>query len=88
MAEEQRRRAEDIASRLGEHGLHDAAERVRRAILEPLGTGMLRALREALQVAFTAVEAIDPTTETMIEELRLEVDKELLQRPEHDTAKA
>jgi hypothetical protein len=35
-------------------------------------------LREICQTALTAIEAIDPTTETMLEELRLEVDKRLV----------
>lgn len=78
MPDEPRRKAEDIVARLQERGQHEAAERVRHAILQPLGSGMLRALREALQVALTAVEAIDPVTAAMVEELRLEVDKDLL----------
>ena len=80
MPDEPRRRAEDIIERLREHGQHEAAEHVRHATVQPIGAGMLRALREALQVALTAVEAIDPVTATMVEELRLEVDKDLLQR--------
>jgi len=79
MPDEPHRKAEEIIARLREQGQHDAAERLRHAILEPIETGMLRALREALQVALTAVEAIDPVTATMVEELRLEVDKDLIQ---------
>jgi hypothetical protein len=80
MPDDTQRKAEDLIARLKEHGQHDAAESLHHAVLQPLGVGMLRALREALQVALTAVEAIDPATETMVEELRLEVDKDLLQR--------
>jgi hypothetical protein len=43
-----------------------------------IGGGLLLALREICQTALTAIEAIDPTTETMLEELRLEVDKRLV----------
>jgi hypothetical protein len=35
-------------------------------------------LRDACQFALTAIEALDPKTELMAEELRLEVDKRLL----------
>jgi hypothetical protein len=38
---------------------------------------LLAALRETCQVALTAIEAIDPVSATLIEELRLEVDKRL-----------
>ena len=40
--------------------------------------GVLHGLRDALQSALTAIEAIDPVSATMINELRLEVDKRLL----------
>jgi hypothetical protein len=41
---------------------------------------LLLALREVCQTALTAIEAIDPATETMLEELRLEIDKRLARR--------
>ncbi|HTB42225.1 MAG TPA: hypothetical protein VK741_01270 [Acetobacteraceae bacterium] len=39
--------------------------------------GLLFALRETCETILTAIEAIDPVTQTMIEELRLEVEKRL-----------
>jgi hypothetical protein len=38
---------------------------------------LLFALREVCETILTAIEAIDPVTQTMIEELRLEVEKHL-----------
>ncbi len=39
--------------------------------------GLLFTLREACETILTAIEAIDPVTQTMIEELRVEVEKRL-----------
>ena len=43
-----------------------------------LGQGFLHALRDACQTVLTAIEAIDPSSGTAIEEFRLEVDKRLM----------
>ena len=73
-----RRRAGDLIERLREHGHHEQADRVERQLsFRDLGRGALFALREACETLLTAVEAIDPVTQTMIEELRLEVEKRL-----------
>jgi len=48
--------------------------------------GLLFALREACETILTAIEAVDPVTQTMIEELRLEVESRL--RPSNDTKDA
>ena len=45
--------------------------------LQTAERGVLFALREACETILTAIEAIDPVTQTMIEELRLEVEKRL-----------
>jgi hypothetical protein len=45
---------------------------------------LLAALRETCQVVLTAIEAIDPVSATLVEELRLEVDKRLTE--EHCSA--
>jgi hypothetical protein len=42
------------------------------------GHGFLHALRDACQTVLTAIEAIDPSSGTAIEEFRLEVDKRLM----------
>ena len=46
----------------------------------------LHALRDACQIVLTAIEAIDPSSGTAIEELRLEVDKRLMPHGAADTA--
>jgi hypothetical protein len=45
------------------------------------GVVLLAALRDVCQVVLTAIEAIDPVSATMVEELRLEVDKRLTEGP-------
>ena len=45
--------------------------------LHAVERGLLFALREACETILTAIEAIDPVTQTMIEELRLEVESRL-----------
>lgn len=76
--ESTRRRARDLIHRLREHGHREQADRVERHLtLHGLSRGALFASREACETLLTAVEAIDPVTQTMIEELRLEVEKRL-----------
>jgi len=58
-----------------ERQLADGFER--QLSLHGLSRGALFALREACETLLTAVEAIDPVTQTMVEELRLEVEKRL-----------
>jgi hypothetical protein len=41
------------------------------------GALLLEALRDVCQTVLTAIEAIDPVCDTLVEELRLEVDKRL-----------
>ncbi|HTI84481.1 MAG TPA: hypothetical protein VL614_28855 [Acetobacteraceae bacterium] len=81
-----RRRTRDLIARLREHGHREQADRVERQLadgverqlsLHGLSRGALFALREACETLLTAVEAIDPVTQTMVEELRLEVEKRL-----------
>lgn len=70
--------AQALAERLRAEGHHAAAEQVQAATSgSHIGDGLLDALREACQVVLTAVEALDPATELLAEELRLEVDKRL-----------
>ncbi len=73
-----RRRTRDLVERLRELGHREQADRVESQLsLHGLSRGALFALREACETLLTAVEAIDPVTQTMIEELRLEVEKRL-----------
>lgn len=84
MTEDARRKADEAAARLEEQGQGTHAGLIRDA-LRQTGDAFLLAIRGACQTALTAVEAIDPTTETLLEEVRLEVDKHLL--PAHDRPK-
>jgi len=47
---------------------------------------VLFALRQTCETILTAIEAIDPVTQTMIEELRLEVEKRLRLSADHKDA--
>ncbi len=73
----QEARAKALAERLRAEGHHEAAGRV-----ETAGTGVGAAVRhtldDACQWVLTAIEALDPKTAAMAEELRLELDKRLL----------
>ena len=81
MADETRDKAAKLAETLQERGHAEPAERLgtAAAAVEAVETVFLRGLRDALQSALTAIEAIDPVSATMIDELRLEVDKRLIQ---------
>jgi hypothetical protein len=77
--------AKKVADKLDERG-HTAHAGALRAVLarrHPRSM-FLAALREACQVVLTAIEAIDPVCATLVEELRLEVDKRLTE--EHSSA--
>ncbi len=76
---EQTTRAEELAARLRAEGHLAAAEQLENAIGGSRPGALLEhALRDACQFVLTAIEALDPKTELMAEELRLEVDKRLL----------
>lgn len=82
MDEDPRAKAEDVARALEAEGAAAEAERIRNAARTGgVGTALLFALREACEVVLTAVESIDPTTETLLEELRVEVEKRLSPTP-------
>ncbi len=72
------RQTRTLIDRLREHGHHPQADHLARQLsLHGVEAGLLFALREACETVLTAIEAIDPVTQTMIEELRLEVEKRL-----------
>jgi hypothetical protein len=77
MADETTQKTEVLIDRLREHRQHGAADRLARTLARGAESGLLFALRETLETLLTGVEAIDPVTETMMEELRLEVEKRL-----------
>jgi len=72
------RAAHHVADTLEDHG-HRLQAGEFRAVLahNHAGAVLLSALRDVCQVVLTAIEAIDPVSGTMVEELRLEVDKRL-----------
>jgi hypothetical protein len=77
--------AHKVADKLDQHG-HAGQAGVLRAALairHPRST-FLAVLRETCQTVLTAIEAIDPVCATLVEELRLEVDKRLTK--EHSPA--
>ncbi len=77
--------AKNVAEKLQQRGHADHAGALRRALAEhPPGAMLLGALRETCQVVLTAIEAVDPVCATLVEELRLEVDKRLTE--EHSPA--
>jgi tagatose-1,6-bisphosphate aldolase len=78
MADDAARKAGHLVGRLRGQGHHAAADRLAH-LLTPrtVEAGLLFALREACETVLTAIEAVDPVTQTMIEELRVEVEKRL-----------
>ncbi len=79
MTDDEISQAHALAARLRAEGHEEAAARVEHAATGPHpGTALAHAVREACQFVLTAIEALDPKTELMAEELRLEVDKRLL----------
>ncbi len=77
MSDETTKRTEVLIDRLREGGHHGAANHLARTLALGAESGLLFALRETLEALLTGIEAIDPVTETMMEELRLEVEKRL-----------
>jgi hypothetical protein len=73
MTNDTARKADDLIERLRAQGHLAAAERL--ASVRTVERGFLFALREVCETILTAIEAIDPVTQTMIEDLRLEVEK-------------
>jgi len=77
MTDETTKRTEALIERLRERRQEGAADRLARTLVHRAESGVLFALRETLEALLTGVEAIDPVTQTMMEELRLEVEKRL-----------
>jgi hypothetical protein len=85
MTEEPIERTQRVIQHLQESGHHEQAAQFEGALVTGIG-GLLMALREVCQTTLTAIEAIDPTTETMLEELRLEIDKRLGPHPTQEAS--
>jgi hypothetical protein len=76
MGDEPVKKAHELAQKLDAAGKPEAAASLRASVEGPVDK-VLFALREVCLTLLTAVEAIDPATETMIEELRTEVESHL-----------
>ena len=69
-------RAQKVIERLREQGHHaEAARFAHHLTARDVERGFLFALRETCETVLTVLEAIDPVTQTMIEELRVDVEK-------------
>jgi hypothetical protein len=78
MTDDASRLGGDLIERLRDLGHHPEADRLESHLpLQAAERGLLSALREACETILTMIEAIDPVTQMMIEELRLEVEKHL-----------
>jgi hypothetical protein len=81
MTDEIRENAERAIRRLQEIGHPEHAKHLERALSTRIAEVFPLALREALQTVLTAIEALDPTTEMLLEQLRAKVDA--LLTPQH-----
>jgi hypothetical protein len=87
MAQDLARQTRDLIERLRERGHRAAAHHLdRQMLLHAVERALLFALREACETILTAIEAIDPVTQTMIEELRLEVESRLRLSDDNEAA--
>jgi hypothetical protein len=77
MAAETEKKARGVAEKLERRGHGEHANRLYAALHGRYGSALLLAIREACQTILTAIEAIDPVSATLIEELRLDVDKRI-----------
>ena len=78
MGDDAARRTGTLIERLRTQGHPAEADHLAHHLtLHGAERSLLFALREACETVLTAIEAIDPVTQTMIEELRLEVEKHL-----------
>lgn len=77
MSEDPAKIARQVAARLADRGHTTHAESLTRALTLGAERAVLLGLREACQTVLSAVEAFDPETSAMAEELRLAVDRHL-----------
>jgi hypothetical protein len=88
MAPDPARQTRDLIERLRERGRQAEADYLDRQLsLNAVERGLLFALRESCETILTAIEAIDPVTQTMIEVLRLEVESRLRQPDDNEEAR-
>lgn len=81
MTDEIREKTEAAIRQLNEIGRPEEAQHLRRALGTQIADAFPLALREACQTVLTAIEAIDPNTEMLLEQLRGTIDR--LLTPHH-----
>lgn len=82
MTDDIRENAERAIRRLQEIGQPEQAGHIERALGSRIADVIPLTLREACQTVLTAIEAIDPNTEMLLEQLRGKID--MLLTPQHD----
>lgn len=85
MTDEIREKAENAIRQLHEIGRPEEAQRLRNALGTQIADAFPLVLREACQTVLTAIEAIDPNTEMLLEQLRAKIDAALT--PHHAPTK-
>ena len=85
MTDDLKQRTEELIGHLRDQGHTEEAEHLAdRLGAHAIERGLLFVLREACETVLTAIEAIDPVSQMMIENLRLDVEKRLI--PAEDQA--
>ena len=78
MKQDTAQQTRDLIDRLRARGHHAEADSLAHHLTaHVVERGLLFGLREACETVLTAIEAIDPVTQTMIEALRLDVEARL-----------
>ena len=88
MTEEIRKDAQHAIRQLQSIGRPQEARHLEHALGTQLADAFPLALREACQTVLTAIEAIDPNTEMLLEQLRAKVDALLTPQDQTDTQKS
>lgn len=88
MSDDPARAAERLAQHLAERGHAGHAKTMHGALALGAEHAVLHALRNVCQTLLTAVEAFDPVTIGMAEELRLALDRRLGEPPPSDSPRA
>jgi hypothetical protein len=76
--DDEKAQAASLAEQLRAQGHEAHAARFSEPLATKTEHGLMAALREACETFLTAVEAVDPKTRFMAEELRLSVEKRLI----------
>lgn len=92
MVDQVREKARQVIRQLQEKGRPEEAQHLENALGSSFADAFPLVLREACQTVLTAIEAIDPNTEMLLEQLRAKIDTLLTPRhpaepsPTDDTA--